>query len=308
MMEFKLSKKFSADSPTSEKYADVLIHVAEKKTVKRFKAHKMILAQHSPYFDRIFEFSENIPLVHICFSATHPANVENAMKLMYGNPIEIPEKYSKKFGEFLAMLELKYSKETVKKKEANQPNEKDQSFERVEVRAYPEHLSSSSVFDVGDERSTSSQPPKRKKSPSPEISNPKKIKKDAISHKDTTPELKKHGHEIPGNKGSMEKGDHVEDGSKWTETTEDRLEDIDFEVDVTNDKRKVYKCCHCEETRIELAAAEKHFILKHQDCGNAPEVLEKAIKNYKTSQNNFEDIKKQIKNSCNLDLAKNKLM
>ena len=78
MMEFKLSKKFSADSSTSEKYADVLIHVADKKTVKRFKAHKMILAQHSPYFDRIFEFTENSPLIHICF-ATHPANVENAM-------------------------------------------------------------------------------------------------------------------------------------------------------------------------------------------------------------------------------------
>ena len=99
---------------------------------------------------------------------------------------------------------------------------------------------------------------------------------------------------------------HVAD--KKTVTTEDRLADIDFEVIVTNDKSKVYKCSHCEETRIELAAAEKHFILKHQDCGNAPEVLERAIKNYKASQNNFEDIKKQIKNSCNLDLAKNKLM
>lgn len=305
MMEFKLSKKFSADSSTSEKYADVLIHVADKKTVKRFKAHKMILAQHSPYFDRIFEFTENSPLIHICF-ATHPANVENAMKLMYGNPIEIPEKYSKKFGEFLALLELKYSKAPLK---ATQPNEKERSFEHVEVCAYPEKLSLSYISEVVDERSILSQSEKREKSPSPEISNPKKIKKDTISHKDTTPELKKKDeHEIPGNRDSNEKGDHLVDGSKWTETTEDRLADIDFEVIVTNDKSKVYKCSHCEETRIELAAAEKHFILKHQDCGNAPEVLERAIKNYKASQNNFEDIKKQIKNSCNLDLAKNKLM
>lgn len=110
-MELKLRSSLLADSPATKKYADVYVHVSFKKTVKRFKAHKFVLAQHSQYFDNIFLCNDSMPLVHVCFLSVHPDIVEDALKLMYGNKVEIDQKHLAKFEDFLTMLDVTYDSE-----------------------------------------------------------------------------------------------------------------------------------------------------------------------------------------------------
>ena len=107
-MDFNLKRKLVADNSTAKKYSDVLVHVAFKDTVKRFKAHKFVLAQHSKYFDNIFLCNDNMPLVHICFSSVHPDIVENTLKVMYGYQVHILEKHLGRFKGFLDTLAIDY--------------------------------------------------------------------------------------------------------------------------------------------------------------------------------------------------------
>ena len=95
---------------------------------------------------------------------------------------------------------------------------------------------------------------------------------------------------------------------KWTETSEDRLDDVDFKIEIDGNKGKFYKCDHCDYVHNLFTEAEKHFIQKHQDCGNAPQIFEDAIKYYQRSSSSCTKIKEQLAGNCNKDLAKNKLM
>ena len=253
-MEFKLNDRFLVDSPVCAKYTDCIIHVADKKEGKKFKVHKMILAQHSPYLDRIFQCSENIPLVHICFSTAHPASVENALKLMYGNRIETLTKHSKHFCEFLALLEVKYTKEPIKSEETHKEKRKDLSSEAM--NASPDSFGTSSVMDMKNERlRTVGNSGKRGKEGSPEKPGSKKMRQ-------TEPP-----HEYINKANKLLINQELEDSksTKWTETTADsRLENIDFEVKIMDDTKRVYQCCHCEDTENVISEAEKHFMENHQ--------------------------------------------
>ena len=95
---------------------------------------------------------------------------------------------------------------------------------------------------------------------------------------------------------------------KWTETSEDRLNDVDFKVQIVANYGKIYKCDHCEFVHNLYTEAEKHFISKHQDCGDAPQISREAIEYYKKSCSSCEEIRLQLEGNCNKVLAKNKLM
>ena len=110
-MKFKLNQKHLSFGAISEKYADVFIHIADKNRI--IKANKVILAFQSSYFDRIFQCRDNMQIVDVCFTSIHPTIVSDAMKIMYGEVIEVLDKYSKQFIAFLKLLELGYEKEDI---------------------------------------------------------------------------------------------------------------------------------------------------------------------------------------------------
>lgn len=304
-MEFKLNSKFSADSPTLKKYADVLVHVTYKKEVKRFKAHKMVLAQHSEYFDNIFLCNENMPLVHICFTSVYPDVVENTLKLMYGYPVDILEKYSAKFSEFLDVLNVCYEKkEKIVKKDVDSKNRNKTAVaapKKVVRNPSPTPVASNNKVATDDieqyEQPKEVIAQKRSHLKSPEFKQTKKTKVENTKTTNKHTEIK-----ITKEIESLPKVD------KWTETSEDRLVDIDFKVQNVSNHGKIYKCEHCEFIHNLFTEAEKHFFLNHQDCGDAPQIFRDAIMQLKKAGASCEEIKQQLEGNCNKLLAENKLM
>ena len=284
-MEFMINSVFSADSPTSLKYADVIVHVADTGAGKRFKAHKMVLAQYSPYFDRIFQYVGNMPFVHVCFHTYHPSIVENAIKLLYGHPVEILAKYSKKFCEFLKVLEVEYRTETIKEIDGKKNISATVVPNTVAVDFNQKNLESDKSEDEIEKRNND----RRRKANFPEKQPPEKERR-----KEST-------YQKPSN-SSRQSYD------KWTETTEERLNEIDFDVIITEAGGKIYKCQHCENIQKTFFYAEKHFTTKHQDPGDAPKILKEASIFATSAKSTFADFKNQINQGCNMLLAKNTLL
>ena len=273
-MEFGLSTDFIADTPTALNYADVIVHVADKDSEKRLKAHKVVLAQ-SPYFHRIFQYVGNMPFVHVSFYTFHSSIVENAIKLLYGHKISILAKHSNKFCEFLKVLEVKYVKKDTKS-DKNDTIRKSPADDNDGAQV--EEKDSDEIAKEANER--------RRKAKSPENPPPTKVTK-------------------PTEETESESFD--EDMDKWTATPHDRLDDIDFDVVLSAKKKTVYKCKHCNYKHNIFTKAEQHFIHKHQDPGNAPEVLKAATISHITGKQNFEMTKTQLQQDCDSFIAKYKL-
>ena len=293
-MNFNLKSKLVADSSTTKNYADVFVHVAFKDIVKRFKAHKFVLAQHSKYFDNIFLCNESMPLVHICFSSVHPDIVENTLKVMYGYQVEILEKHLGRFKGFLDSLAIDY--ETVEVAVTN-TNDEAKIAPPQFILPPPACVSTPGVSaDTVDKPAEVNAPQKRgKKDSKPTKDKKKKVEEATKTQQSTSIMIQKQLEALPV-------------VNKWTETTEERLDDIDFKVEIYGNKGKFYKCDHCEYIHNLFTEAEKHFMLKHQDCGNAPTIFEDAINFYKKSRLSCDQIKEQLEGNCNKALAKKQLM
>ena len=295
-MNFNLKSQLVADTSTTKKYADVYVHVAFKDIVKRFKAHKFVLAQHSKYFDNIFLSNESMPLVHICFSSVHPDIVENTLKVMYGYQVEILEKHLSRFKGFLDSLTIDYETIEVAVRDTNNEAKIAPPQYILPPPACVSTPSVSASADTVEQPAEVNMPKKRSQNPSKSTQDKKKKVEEATkTHQTTSMMIQKQLEALPA-------------VDKWTETTEERLDDIDFKIEIYGNKGKFYKCDHCEYIHNLFTEAEKHFILKHQDCGNAPQIFEDAIKYYKKSSSSCTQIKEQMAGNCNKALAKNKLM
>ena len=262
-MKFNLSSEFSANSTISQKYADVIIHVADKGAGRRFKAHKLVLADNSPYFDRVFQYVGNMPFVHVCFYTYHPSIVENAVKLLYGHQIEILEKHSSKFREFLKVLEVNFKEE------------------RLEI---PKKQTAEGVVETDKV----DEPQSMSENTSPEKPPPAKIPKlNKSKSKSLSPEI-----DLP----AQTEPHYIED--KWTETTDERLDEIDFEVvinTVDGKTKKFYKCKHCEYIPGNVFGyAEQHFVDNHQNSDEAKEVVMATISYQTKAVQEFRDLKKRL--------------
>ena len=159
-MDFNLKNNLVADSSTANKYSDVLVHVAFKDTVKRFKAHKFVLAQHSKYFDNIFLCNDNMPLVHICFSSVHPDIVENTLKVMYGYQIHVLEKHIARFKGFLDTLAIDYETVDV----ALRDEDKETKIDPPKL-VLPPPTSAGLSVDTVEQRAENNVPKRKKESP-----------------------------------------------------------------------------------------------------------------------------------------------
>jgi hypothetical protein len=324
-MKFELRNPFSSSGPISDKYADVCLHVGDKE--KRIKAHKLILAYHSPYFDRIFQCSGNIPIIHVCFPAVHPETVENAIKLMYGNSINVLSKYSKKFSEFLRSLEVNYDKgkmtesdtqkqtdviaeELVKENVSSVENIAGKSIERQSITT-PDSESTPNMPEAkrGDKtEGRQSTKPSKFEPPAAKKIKLQETKLHNPSESRTQPEAQQ-----SGSKSAKRKSEYFDPKDNWTETSEttivEKLEAIDFKLKGREaNEHKEYKCNHCGDMLTAFAAAEAHFISKHQNCGDAPKVLEMAIKYHKTALDSFAETRQELQKGCNQILANNQLV
>ena len=291
-MDFNLKNNLVADSSTANKYSDVLVHVAFKDTVKRFKAHKFVLAQHSKYFDNIFLCNDNMPLVHICFSSVHPDIVENTLKVMYGYQIHVLEKHLARFKGFLDTLAIDYETVDV----ALRDEDKETKIDPPKL-VLPPPTSAGLSVDTVEQRAENNVPKRKKESPKTTDEKKKKLEEATKTQQTTSSQMiiRKQLDALPAI-------------DKWTETSEDRLDDIDFKIEIDEKKGKFYKCDHCEYVHNLFTEAEKHFIHKHQDCGNAPQIFKDAIKYYQESSTSCAKIREQLAGNCNKALAKNKLM
>ena len=107
-MEFKLIEQRLSLGPVANEYADVHFHIEDKeeKTFSTLKANKVILALHSPYFHRLFQSSEKTETFHVCLVGVTNYAIRDAVKLMYGEQLTIPEKNVKRFSTFLKSIEI----------------------------------------------------------------------------------------------------------------------------------------------------------------------------------------------------------
>ena len=108
-MIFQLNNKQVSLGAITDAYADVYLHVEEKKGLHSFvKANKVILAYHSPYFHRIFQSRENIQAVDLAFVGIDAAVVQDVVTMLYGISIQISEKKMNYFTRFLKLLEIEF--------------------------------------------------------------------------------------------------------------------------------------------------------------------------------------------------------
>ena len=322
-MKFELRNPVLSSGPISDKYADVCLHVGDKE--KRIKAHKFILAYHSQYFDRIFQCSGNIPIIHVCFPAVHPETVENAIQLMYGNSIDVLAKYSKKFSEFLRLLEINYEKgqmtesvapkqteviaeELVKENVSSEENIDGKSIERQSVTT-PESETTPNMPEAKRGDKTEARLPTK-----PSKCEPPATKKIKLQETNQPSESRIQQEAQPsGSKSTKRRSEYFDPKDNWTETTEttivEKLEGIDFKLKGSEaNEHKEYKCNHCVDILTVFAAAEEHFISRHQNCGDAPKVLEMAIKYHKTALDRFAETRQELQKGCNQILANNQLL
>ena len=341
-MKFKLNQKHLSFGTVSEKYADAFIHIADKN--QTIKANKVILAFQSSYFDRIFHCRDNMQIVDVCFTSIHPTIVSDAIRMMYGEVIEVLDKYSKQFIAFLKLLELGYEKEDIEKEtstEAKEGNIYDQTTSEVD-----EVVNTSGGLDLGAKAPLANPPDKpnhskkvatsnkrgNSKSPSPEMTSKRSNKRKklrttyyegehehirtpsipGISSKDSNdPSKTKPANISKANKEAIK--DHSNFDENWTETSGSNivnlLKDIDFRQVATEGSRKNnYECSHCGRLCYALAEAETHFQTEHQDCGDAPAILKAAMIHHETALECFKRIKKELDNNCNKALASNQLL
>lgn len=116
-MKFDIRNKSLALGNLVEEYADVELHYEDsqkgKKEFSSLKANKVILALYSPYFHRLFQSSKSLSVFHICFVGVNNHNINDVIKLIYGQSIYMQEKHVARFENFLKWLEIDYERESV---------------------------------------------------------------------------------------------------------------------------------------------------------------------------------------------------
>ena len=109
-MTFHLNSQNLCLGQITDQYADVYLHVEENGIHSIIKANKVILAFHSPYFHRIFQSRANIQTVDVAFVGIKPFLLREALKMMYGQNIEVSEILVDRFLALLNLLEIDFEK------------------------------------------------------------------------------------------------------------------------------------------------------------------------------------------------------
>jgi hypothetical protein len=109
-MTFHLKSQKLCLGQITDQYADVYLHIEENGVHSMFKANKVILAFHSPYFHRIFQSRANIQTIDVAFVGIKPILLRGALKMMYGQNTEFSVNLVDRFSALLNLLELDFEK------------------------------------------------------------------------------------------------------------------------------------------------------------------------------------------------------
>jgi hypothetical protein len=124
-MILQINRKQLSKGTITDQYADVYIHVKDKKGEHSFvKANKVILAFHSHYFHKIFQSRDNIQVIDLAFVGTTAGVVRETVNMLYGQSINISEKDFNKFDYFLKFLEIEFDRSQCKEVSERSPKAK----------------------------------------------------------------------------------------------------------------------------------------------------------------------------------------
>ena len=314
-MKLQLTNRNTLLGAITDQYADVFIHIEDRtKQPSCIKSNKVILAFHSPYFHRIFQSRENIQAVDFNFAGIHPSIINNAIKLMYGDCVDVLEKHFQRFSAFLKFLEIDFevntNSETQTKKVIHAGSRSDKKVSTIEEKM--------DVVDVDCALSPASplsvSPSEGEKFPGGEDSRSEKPSSNTPLEGAQVLASASESHHPKDNKSLLPtnvklinfNSDPLPDN--WTETPESvinlKLKDIDFTVTRSMDNRHcTYICIHCGIVEKSLASAENHYIHSHQNSTKEMKIMENAIEYRRGAIESFQRIQIDIKNGCNQTLA-----
>jgi hypothetical protein len=304
-MEFKLINKQLSLGQVANEYADVHLHIENQKTFSTLKANKIILALHSPYFHRLFQSSEKSETFHVCFVGVANFAIRDAVRLMYGESITIPEKNAHRFSAFLKSIEIEF--------ESPQGNQQGGSLRKkqklsTEETSVEKHSNVSDLLTSIEENEEEEEPRMTRQSPSPLTTTQRQIEE---PNSTSNEELRKHGSlsspdsvKITNRKGEIASLDN------WTKTSDDiDLDDIDFESGAGNSEGKHcdYVCNHCRFKVQSFSKARQHFVNFHQKGDKELEIIQEVMNFKKLAFSEINKLKANIGGGCNKTLATSQL-
>ena len=248
MFEFRLVNGLFLNEEVLESYVDVYIHCENNEIVE---GHMIVLAQQSPYLHRHFQSRKEMKVADLFFTNIRHSVIKNAIRILYGKIVNVPEHDSKRICSFLKMIQVKF--EMISDKGEIEVPVKAKTQEGLNIIM---STSEEKEDDIVEETSQVKVDELIKKIPKP------------------TPESEVDGLDL-----------------QWTLTTTDweRIEDIHHTVE-RDETSKYYKCKHCPTTSREYKSAKTHYRNKHQDLEEEKNLLIKVQTERMPLLKKYEDI------------------
>ena len=333
-MKFQLDNQHMSLSSYNQ-YADVNLHVEQKKgSTSIIKANKVILALHSPYFDRIFTSIDNMNMFHMGFMGIKETIVRDAIRMIYGETVHVLNQNVGRLSAFLKMLEIDFKKSITGNEEENPPKkfkltvdepETEESVDEpviVESGAIPDQKGSGNEDLQSEEKislardSLPSMLPPCPSLPLPTGSADATLYRSVRNTDKTTNSSQLEEKEMSSSSMSSKSGFKYTNkrgdpafSDNWTETSEteliENLQSVDFKIDPkdTGGHHKNYVCCHCKVVVKALTKARQHFINNHQKCDEELQSIEEALKYKRTAADEVNKLQNNIQDGCNKEMA-----
>ena len=277
-MKFSLNNKSLTLGTLVDDYGDVSLYFEEiqgrEKVFTCHKANKIILALHSPYFHKLFQSNKSASVFHICFIGVSAPAITSAIKLIYGQSIDVKDNNVNRFESFLKILDIDYTKQNdsdnssevskVKKFKLSEPllNVHEGEKDLTHIAMNPPSEQESSVQGKKVVTESHSQVKAHQSIPS------------RVRLREETPSL-------PPQKGDEEEaGNFLETCTVTSQTgLGEELEKVDFKLlpSASKNKHDEYVCCHCNFKVKALNLAKSHYISHHQRTEEEVKILKESI-------------------------------
>ena len=273
-MACKLQSNNISFDNCDDDFADVYFHVEDKKTFCTVKANKVILALHSKYLLKLFQSVGKSETIHLHYKGVSKQTVKFALKVMYGEIVEIPNEGDlNRVVSFLKLLEI--------------------DFERTDGREGPVQKQRRISPDTEEDDTTKMD----KNIPVAQA----QMQAASATREDSCEDHKSSSASSKPVRITNRKGESVS-LDNWTTTTfEDRdreLEDIGFKYKENENKRQhdFYVCRHCDFVSKEFNTAKEHFMNVHQNCDVEREIIREVFEHKKKAFNEINSLQIDIRN------------
>ena len=251
MSTFALKEPFLSHLPKfSNSYNDAFLHSEDDKV---FKAHKLILAIHSPYLHRLFQLKKGNNDAEILVLNTPSDVLGNVLDLIYGQDVCVKSEDVTRFEDLLQKWKVDYRHINMEMRDLMSKN-----------KCVDEKQNTTSLEDIDCEDGITTDNLK-----SPENSGVLFEKTADIPYQDSLDSKKEEG-SINVNIGDMEMTN--------TDPTEinNLMGYINHEMINKSSKNHTYMCLGCKTVSLYFQQAQSHFALFHQDNKNEIETLKEA--------------------------------